>query len=166
MGNPVNILVGAGSVEVNDSDIGFTTGGVTLRLIRNMWHRPNVDGLGYSESVKLNETFMVATQLTEATINNLIRAWDLQVSDLQEAGYTSYRFGGHSDVSVHSVTFKGQAPGVNKKREVSFYKCSAIEFGELQHSKEQETVIPIVLQVFADTSKNSNYSMGFIRDET
>ena len=166
MGDTGNILIGAGTVSIAGVDVGFTSGGVRLRLLRDTWLRPSPSGLGYSEVVKLNESFMIVTQLSEATITNIKRAWDIQISDLQESGYSSFRFGGHSDVTVNTLTFYGKAPGSNKKREVGFYRCSAVEFGDLIMRRGQETVVPTTFQILADSTKDNRYSMGYIKDET
>ena len=166
MGTVTNILVGAGSLAVNGTDVGFTSGGVRLRKIEDGWLRPDFNRMGYSEKVKLNEAFIISVQLAEATQDNLKTAWDLQTSDLQASGVESYRFGGHSDVSTHALIFTGKAPGANKTRTITFFRCVSVEFGEIRKRKGVETLIPATFHILADSSKSAKYSMGEISDET
>lgn len=157
--------MGAGNLAVDFSDVGFTTGGVRLRVVKDLWMRPSMSGVGAEEAVLLDQRFMVSAYLAEPTADNLKIAWGMQVSDAVYGTGIKFYFGGKSDLTYHVVEFTGNAPN-GKDRTVHFYRACAVEFGELVYRKGREAVLPVNFEVLLDTSKNPGAQMGYLIDET
>jgi len=165
MGSADNILIGAGSVSIGGNDCGYTKG-VRLRPVRDTWFRPYMRGLGYSEAVKLSETFIISTFLVEATRANILAAWDLCISDVGGVGVNKFRFGGSDTVTSRELVFTGVAPGTNKTRTITFFKCVSAEFGQIAMQRGKETVVPATFECLIDTSRAAGAQLGEWQDET
>lgn len=165
MGTVGNIVLGSGSLSVDASDVGFTAGGVHLRVIKDQWMRPSMSGIGAEEAVLLDQRFMVSTYLAEPTAENLKIAWGMQVSDAVYGSGIKFYFGGKSDITYHELEFTGKAPN-DKDRLVHFYRACAIEFGELGYRKGREVILPVNFEVLLDVDRNPGAQVGYLIDET
>lgn len=186
MGNAQNILIGAGQLffgektEPNSafSDVGYTRDGVIMERA-GTFYDVNVDQEFSPVMTHMTtERFVIRTNLAEATLRNLKLAWGLSdtvttsdFSDVDGVNYTgqSLQFGGPSlydDLPEWSIIFQGKAPGTDKKRLARFHRCIAAEFGQVQHSKERETVIPASFICLADSTRATNKRVGMIFDQT
>ena len=166
MGSSVNVIVGKSNLSVDGSDVGFTQGGVRIRVVKDLWERPSLKGVGISAVVKLDERFIVSTYLAEPTLTNIINAWDLNTSDLSDGGVIKKGFGGGSDVTEHTLVFTGSAPGEGKTRKVGFYKVVSCDFGDILNSPSKPVIVPCSFEALLDENKGHGNMVGYIRDES
>lgn len=165
MGTVSNILVGPASLSVDSSDVGYTSGGVKFGPLKDIWMRPSLKGVGSKEAVLLDQKFIIATHLAEATFKNLKLAWGMDVSDASTTTENKCYFGGGSDISYHTVEMVGKAPGSGKSRTVHFYRVCSVEFGQMEFSRSRETLIPVTFEALLDENKNPTAQTGWIKDE-
>ena len=76
-----NILVGSGTLTLDGDALGFTRNGVTLNVDEESFMVRDIDQLvGPVTSVKTDETFTIATELVEATLENIKRGWGIDTT--------------------------------------------------------------------------------------
>jgi len=166
MGNPANIVKGPALLYIDGSDVGYTSGGVRLGVVKDLWSRPSMDGVGASEAVILDQKFLVSTHLAELTLTNLKRAWGMQTSDAVASDGTKFYFGGGSDITYHTLEVRGNAPGTNNARRVHLYRVFATQFGQLVEQRGKEVLAPVSFEALLDITKNPKAQLGYIYDET
>lgn len=186
MGNAANILIGTGTLYYGEkdaantgfSDVGYTRGGVNLERT-GTFHDVDVDQEFSPVLTFMSaERMVVRTNLAEATQENLKLAWGLSdaitSSDFSDVDGNSYsgnavQFGGPGlteDLPEYSIIFKGKAPGTDKVRLIRFHRCIAVDFGNIVHQKNAETVVPAAFLCLADSNRPNNKRVGVIYDES
>lgn len=149
-----DIFVGPVYVYVDNKNIGWTRGGVRLRVNKSLWGRPSLFGLGVSEIIKQSEDFYIQTVFVESTLANLRKAWGINEGESVGKIY----FGGSTTVPVHSLKFVAR----NRTLQVGFYKVVAVDFGELSYNSKSDAAIPVTFRALLDTSKTIGSQVGYM----
>ena len=164
MADKTNILVGAGTLKVDDADVGFTEDGVTVKYDRGYYDVEADQSLGILEKKKIRQRCTVVTNLLEATLENLKIVWDVENAVGSEGGKKTLSFGGDSAVTEHTLEFNGIAPGSSNTRKFYVWKAVSIEAGEHAYKKGEKTVIPVTFEAIMDLTKPVKTQYGYFED--
>jgi len=179
MNDTNNILIGAGTVLINDETLGWTRDGVSINHSA-IFNQVFVDQeLSPLKTTKVSERYTISTNLAEITLENIKKAWGMRqeivgvTSDFVDYGgqQTKNRlyFGGdpvNSDLEEYTLDFWGKAPGSNTNRRIHFYKAVSIDYGSMPTQKGGETVLPVTFEALADSSRIRGQQLGYLEDET
>lgn len=152
--NIFNLFVGSSDLYVDDVWVGWTRGGVRLRVNKSLWGRPSFSGLGVDEIVKQSEDFYISTLLVETSLTNLRQAWGIN----EAAVGFRVDFGGSTTIPVHTLRFVAK----DGFFESYFYKVVAVDFGEVTFSRTQDAAIPVTFRAILDTNKSVGAQIGYI----
>ena len=145
MGTSANILIGAASVSVGGSDVGFTMGGTTVRYEPEVRDIMADQALGVVRKVRTAERLYVVTTFLESTLANLRRAFMVPTANLAGSTLT---LGYHlaSFVDEVQIILTGTAPD-NGTRTFTFPKCVTLNSKEIALSREEETAFEVEFEV-------------------
>ncbi len=159
MASADNILIGPAELFVDGRNVGWTKGGLRMRISKSLWYRPSLQGLGEDEAVKESEQYIFSTILAENTVENIKLAWGMSESIVNSSPpLRQLNFGGSSTVPTHVVRFSAA------KRTVVFHKAVAMDFGETIYNKNVEALVPITFRALLDTTKDIGKMIGNFRD--
>ena len=158
-----NILIGAGTLVVDTNDVGYTRGGVTISKDGDFLD-VHPDQVTYSVlTQKTSESYQISTELLEITLANLKLAWGEAASVIGDSLVL-----GSSDVDVqeHVVVFNGRAPkgasGNYGDRTATFYRVVSMDYGDVAHTRDGESVIPVTFTALYDETAEA---IGKIEDD-
>ncbi len=157
MGTQTNIIVGAATLTVDGTDVGFTQGGVNFRK-QTEYLDVDADQLaGVARKEKTFERGFVTTTLAEATLTNLRKAMAEPAS--QEFNGSGLNVGLASPAVVeHTITVTGKSNSTTGVRTYSFWR--AILISELDHligARDAASVLPVEFEVLKDPTKNNTF---------
>lgn len=165
----INILVGAATIYVDDANLGWTSGGVTLEH-SSEFYNVEVDQDQYPvKSFRTKEGFKIKTNLSENTLENLKIAWGITsaIDTTTTAGKRRLVLGGSdAEATEHTLDVYGNAPGFpggTRQRKIHFYRVVSIEFGNLVIEKNKEQVIPVTFEALLDSTYDA---VGYVEDQT
>lgn len=161
-----NILIGAGTLTIDQVGLGYTRGGVSFGVDVDIHVVEDLDQVvGGVKARKVNEVYTISTELVELSIENIKTAWGIDSAiDLATQGHKKLPFGGSFNVPEHKLTFYGEAPN-GKKRTVTFHKVISVDYGEQSYVKDDESVIPVTFRALLDLSKEEGKQIGEFDDE-
>ncbi len=154
MADVLNLFAGPCTVYVDGVNVGWTRGGLRMRVNKSMWGRPSLSGLGVDEIIKQSEDYYVSTILVETTIANIRKAWGINES----AVGLKVNFGGSTTIPVHTLQFVSSGAFF----EAYFYRVVAVDFGEIALMKEKDASIPVTFRAILDTTKSVGAQIGYI----
>lgn len=131
MGTAANIVAGPATITFNSVDLGFTKGGVRLRMDREYIDVMADQVKGLVSKPKALERFYVATTLLEHTLGNLEAAWD------QPSG--SF---GSADENEHALIVVGKNPS-GAARTFTMPRAISHSGTEINYGREEETAMEI-----------------------
>jgi len=149
-----NLFVGDCTLYVDGANVGWTRGGIRMRVNKSVWARPSLYGLGADELVKQSEEFYVSTVLVEQTLTNLRKAWGINESPVGRR----IDFGGSTTVPVHTLRFVAKGSFF----EAYFYRVVAVDFGEITYGPKGDASIPATFRALLDTTKGVGAQVGYI----
>ncbi len=158
-----NILIGAGTLVVDDTDVGYTRGGITIAKDGEFLD-VHPDQVTYPIlTQKTSESYQVSTELLEVTLENLKLAW----GEAGEINGTTLSLGSSEvDVTEHKVVFNGRAPkgasGNYGDRTVTFHRVVTMDYGDVEHQRDGESVIPVTFTALYDEDEGE---IGEIEDD-
>ena len=164
-----NVLVGAATIYCDDTNMGWTSGGVTIEHTSEFYNVEVDQDQFPVKSFRTKESFKIKTNLVENTLENLKIAWGISTAlDLTTtAGYRRLVIGANSNESPeHTLDVYGNAPGIpggTRQRKCHFYRVVAIEFGSMVIEKNKEQVIPVTFEALLDSTYDS---IGYVEDQT
>ena len=155
MADVTNLFVGSATLYVDGVNVGWTRGGLRMRVNKSMWARPSLDGLGAESLVKQSEDYYLSTVLVETTMVNLRHAWGIN----EAAVGKRVNFGGSTTVPTHTLQFVVEGSFM----QAYFYKASTVDFGEIIYgSPRQDISIPVTFRLLLDTTKAVGAQIGYI----
>ncbi|HHW15436.1 MAG TPA: Ig-like domain-containing protein [Firmicutes bacterium] len=165
---PESILVGAatlkvgsyGCVEASMRDVGATDGGVEVSFATEKLEIEVDQAYGPVKTVKTKESMTVKASLAEATLENIALAFGYPSSAV--AGDV-FSFGGDNTIPEFQVIFYGTGPN-GKERKVTLWKCNITGNTSMAYKKGEKVLIPVEIQVLADTTKPDKQRFGKIED--
>jgi hypothetical protein len=155
-----DIFTGGADVYVDNQNIGWTRGGVRIRVNKSMWFRPSFSGLGADSVVKQSEEFYISTVLVESTIGNLRKAWGIYEGVAELSGSSDRQrldFGGSTGIWAHSLKFIARS----RTLAIGFYKVVAVDFGEITYGKNGDASIPVTFRALLDTTRAVGQQIGY-----
>jgi hypothetical protein len=155
------VFAGPAELYVDKVKVGWTSGGLKMRMNRSMWFRPSMSGVGHDAAVKQAEEFYISTSMVEATFENLRTAWGLSeaITNTNAASDNKVmHFGGSPTVPTHHIKFRS----IDRKLTVVFYKVVAADFGEIGHMRGSEILIPVTFKALLDTTKTIGAQIGYM----
>lgn len=162
--NSAQILQGAGQLTIDGYDVGGFQGGVRITwgqretFVESDWH------LGPVDSEVIAYDFQIATELEEATLENLAMAWGMSSSSvLSGASSKILTLAPESVMLEHQLVFEGMSATDRTKTRV-FTVDKAVRIGSSQTTLHRgvKTVIPCTFKALID----SNGDYGQIVDNT
>lgn len=167
--NKVNVLVGAATIFIDDNNLGWTSGGITIEH-SSEFYGVEVDQDQYIvKSFRTKEAFKIKTNLVENTLENLKIAWGIAstIDESTTPGSRRLVLGASADESPeHTLDIYGNAPGHpggTRQRKVHFYRVVSVEFGSLVIEKNKEQVIPVTFEALLATPEDA---VGYVEDQT
>lgn len=141
-----NIIVGAGTLSVDGTDVGGTRDGVQMAREAEYLDVTADQHKAVLKKYITAERRFLRTSLLEATLDNLKLAWGGTVED------NTLKLSLNDELEEHELEFTGPGPNGKTRK----YKHSrAVQIGNAEHSytKNGETVIPVEFEILADLSK-------------
>jgi hypothetical protein len=164
-----NVLVGPATIFCDETNMGWTSGGVTIEH-SSEFYNVEVDQAQFPvKSFRTKESFKIKTNLVENTLENIKIAWGIDAAiDLTTTpGYRRLVIGGSaSEAPEHTLDVYGNAPGIpggTRQRRLHFYRVVSIEFGSLVVEKNKEQVIPVTFEALLDSTYDA---IGYVEDQT
>jgi hypothetical protein len=168
--NKANILIGTATIFVDDSVLGWTSGGITIEHAAEFFDVEVDQEPNPVKSFRTKEVFRIRTNLAESTLENLKIAWGISAS-IDASTYAGYRqlgFGGsNQELTEHTLDIYGTAPGSpSRQRQFHFYRVVSVEYGPISIEKNKEQVISVTFLALADSSQTDGQQIGYIKDQT
>lgn len=166
--NAQNVLVGLGTIKVDGTSIGYTSGGVTLTATANRVDKEVDQSYAPIGILKVSESFGVKTNLAETTLENLKLVWEQTATITTVIGPPDTRtlkWGMNSSVIEHTLQFKGKSPQ-GYDRTFDLFKAVVFEAGDIDHKKDGITQIPVTFRILPDITKPAGEEYGTIEDVT
>ena len=160
MANSANIIIGPATIYLNNTDIGFTMGGVTISNTREYVDVKADQAVGTVKKGRSDETMKVSFTLLEITLTSLRIAWDQPASNVNG----SYYYLGYEDsctIATHSLKLVGKSPGCGV-RVFNFYECIQIGDAEYSMSRENPTGLEVEFEVLKSSSNGNKF--GWVLD--
>lgn len=158
-----NVIIGVGVLKVDGSSLGYTSDGVTLTKNADRMDKEVDQSYAPIGIHKIRESFELSTNLAEATLANLKIVWEQTESVVESSPTRTLSWGMNQNVVEHTLEFRGKSPE-GFDRTFSVYKAVIWEVGEMPHSKDALTVIPVTFRVLPDITKGSGKEYGTIVD--
>lgn len=157
--NANNIVVGTGNISIDSVDVGFTTGGVTMRYDLTTIEIEGDQALGIVARRKSNERLFISFNALEITLENLRKVMALPAAKLDGSclylGYNSTC----TDDSQAALEIVGEGPNCCN-RTWTFPTAVISEGFELQLQKEA----PAQMSVNYEVLKDGNGQFGYVCD--
>jgi hypothetical protein len=153
---PKNILVGAASLLMGPkggsvTDVGYTRDGVTIAKAGDFLDVQPDQSAQPVLTMKTGETYTITTNLLEGSLDSLKLAWGEKsaiVSNKLSLGVEA------KELEEYKLEFYGICPknvdGVYGERKITFHRCVVRDYGEVAHTRDAETVIPITISALYD----------------
>jgi len=159
-----NVIIGIGRLSVDAASVGYTQGGVTLTATSDRMDKEVDQSYAPIGIHKIRETYQIKTNLAEATLANLKTVWEQTEAVVDTLSTRTLSWGMNPDVIEHTLEFKGKSPE-GYDRTYTVYKAVVWEVGEIVHTKDALTVIPVTFRILPDTSKAAGKEYGYIVDK-
>jgi len=148
-----NIVIGAAQVLVDAVDVGYTTGGATVRYEQEQVEVMADQAVGVVRKARSSERMFVTTTLLEVTLEQLRQAFMLPEASL--VGGTTLTLGYNDSCWVDEVaiTLIGSSPGCGT-RTWTLPRC--VTFGEREYNmqREEATAFEVEFEILKDSSGN------------
>lgn len=157
-GNADNIIIGAATVSVGGSDVGYTKGGTSVRYEQEQVDVMADQAVGVVRKARSLERMYVTTTMLEVTLAQLRRAFMLPTASLTGSTLTL----GYNDscwVDEVTIVLVGKSPSCGT-RTWTFANC--VTFGEREYNmqREEETAFEVEFEIL----KNSSGNFGTVVD--
>jgi hypothetical protein len=149
-----NILQGAGKIEIDGIQIGSFQGGLAVNKTQSEKWVESDYGLGTIDGEIDKVSVELATELEEATLENLAMAWGHNSSSAVSATSSKvFDFNPAKTMIEHSITFRGQS-ATNKllDRVFTATRCVAIGASSVKLQRGVKTVVPVTLRLLQASS--------------
>lgn len=112
---------------------------------------------------KSNEDITLKTNLSEATLKNIARAWGYPDSAVTPPDSFFFGSPGNTTPNYRQIVMVGVGPS-SKTRTVTLYKATIAQSGAMSHKKDGTTLIPIEITAYNDDNAAAGYKKGKIVD--
>jgi len=142
MGTSTNIIIGAATVTVNGSDVGYTMGGTTIRYepeVRDIFADQE---LGVVRKSRTAERMYVVTTLLEITLSQLRMAFMIPHAQLSGSTHLTLGYSDACWVEESLLVLSGKSPGCGT-RTFTFNKVTTLNSKEYNMTREEETAFEV-----------------------
>jgi hypothetical protein len=156
--NSNNIIIGAASITVDGTDLGFTKGGTSVRYEQEQIDIIADQAVGVVRKARSLERMYVKTTMLEMTLSNLRKAFMLPAASL--VGNTlTLGYNNSCWVDEVVIVLVGSSPSCGT-RTFTFSKC--VTFGEREYmmTRDAETAFEVEFECL----KDSNGHFGTVVD--
>lgn len=148
-----NIVHGPAAVLVDGVNVGYTTGGVTLRYAKELLRVPADQASGDVVIKVTKESMFVTTTLLESTVANIAMAMGCSASTASSADFGS----GSPTLTEHTVSIVGVGPN-DCVRTFTFYRAMQVEDVEVAiGSREAVNEINFALELLKDPTHDNKF---------
>jgi hypothetical protein len=153
-----NILIGAATVYISGTDVGYTKGGVKIIFNPTYVDVKADQAVGTIKKARADETIRVMVPMLEPTLNRVRIAFDQPASNLSGStlllGYNNSCL-----VNQHQLILTGVGPSCTPRMWV-FQRCVSIGNVEYTMQRDQETVLNVEFECL----KLSSGQFGYVND--
>lgn len=159
-----NIIIGAcSSFKVDSTDVGATSGGVTVTKKRTFTDLSVDQVPGIVKKKVKEETYTVKTTISEATLANLQIAWGLSAAPVTSTTPASetLNIGLETDPEEHVLEFVGPCPkGSYTSRTVTFHRAISMGIAKPDVAKDKETLFDVEFECLPDLTQTAGSEYG------
>jgi len=153
MADANNILMGAASIELNGTDIGFTQGGTTVRsAIESVEVPADQQAAIVRKGVSMRRMY-VTFGVLEISLDFMAVAYSLPSSQVVGGTQLTLGYADSCWVPSHSLTLVGPAPGCGT-RTWTFPNCNVLTDTEYAMTRENASVLETEFEVISDANGN------------
>lgn len=149
MPDNTNVLLGKAHICLDGSDLGYTTGGTTVRRDQEIVDVMADQVSGPVRKFRSSERFFITTSLLEATLENLRIAYGYPSSNLQNQcltlGYQNPCF-----MLEHELVLKGAGPGCGCRTWVFDRVTSIVSSVEYSMSRDTQVQLAVEWEALID----------------
>jgi len=153
MGSANNIIIGAASVSVNGSDVGYTMGGTTVRYEPEVRDIMADQALGVVRKSRTSERMYVTTTILEITLAQLRLAFMIPSAQLSGSTYLTLGYSDACWVEESELILTGKSPGCGT-RTFTFAKVTTLNSKEYNMTREEETAFEVEFECLKNPSGN------------
>lgn len=162
--NTDEVLIGQGKLYVDDVDLGYTEGGFLLQHTTDKVEVEVDQSYSPIKIHKTKETFSLKTNLAQASIANLKIVWEQTENVVTTASKRSLSWGMNQSIVEHKLKFEGVSPE-GFKRTYTVHRAVVWETGDVNHSKNAASLIPVTFRILPDATQGAGKEYGDISDE-
>jgi len=152
MGNANNIIIGAASVSIGGTDVGFTTGGASWRYEPTFIDVEADQAVGVVRKGRSLERMFVTTTLLEVTLEQ-IRLATMQPQGNLSGQTLTLGYNNSCWTDEVAIVLTGVGPNCGT-RVFTFTKCVAMGNREYNMSREEPVQFEVEFEVLKDSSGN------------
>jgi len=156
--NANNIIVGAASITIDGSNVGYTKGGCTVRYEPEYVDVTADQAIGVVQKRRQNERMYVVMTMLEVTLARIRQAFNQPAGNLTGSTLT-LGYNNSCVVNEHALVLTGVGPSCGT-RTFTFGRCIAMGNREYKMSREEEVAFEVEFEVL----KNTNGNFGTIVD--
>lgn len=154
-----NIIIGAATVSVNGSDVGYTLGGTTIRYEPEVRDIMADQALGVVRKSRTSERMYVTTTLLEITLAQLRLAFMIPNANLTGSTHLVLGYSDACWVEESELILVGKSPGCGT-RTFTFTKVTTLNSKEYNMTREEETAFEVEFECL----KATDGSFGKVED--
>lgn len=165
-----NIIIGAcTSFKVDGTDLGATSGGVTVEK-KQTFTDLQVDQItGITKKAIKEETYTITTQLAEATLANLQIAFGASKAPVVSTtpANTTLNLGLESGSVEHALEFVGPCPPGTagyKTRTFTLHRAVNVTATKIDLARDKETLFAVSFECLPDLTQPSGSEYGTVVD--
>lgn len=160
MSDQNNILVGAASLKINGTDVGFTQGGVSLRKTKEFVDVDADQLAGVARKVCTFERMFLSTVMLEATRQNMQRVMNEPDSNINGSQLS---FGaGDPNALEYQLTAIGDAPNGGTRTYTFWRAISVDDTDHMIGSRDTASTVPVGFELLKDPAHANQF--GFFVD--
>lgn len=146
-----NIIVGVGTLSVDEHDVGLTQDGVQMARETEYLDITSDQHTATLKKYLTSERRYIRTSLLEATLANLQLVWGGELDDGGGTGDITLSMSSQSGAATeHKITFVGPAPDGYTQRMYTHNRAVQIGTGEHSYTKDGAVTIPVEFEILAD----------------
>jgi len=161
-----NILVGAATLKLDETDVGAISGGLTVSKATDVYEVEVDNVKAPVKHIPTKEIMKVKTSVAEATLANLRLIWNIPASKLTQPGGTIdnlLKVGISTGIVEHTLTVTGVAPN-GLTRVYRCFRAISVRASEHGYMRNKETLFPIEIDILPDLTQAAGEEFGTITD--
>lgn len=158
-GDATKIIVGAATVSVGGTDVGYTKGGVTVRYEPEFIEVIADQAVGVVKKARSLERMYVTTTLLQVSLDEVRKSFMLPSAQLTSGSTLTLGYNNACWVEEVAIVIVGKGPNCGT-RTFNFTKCITFGTREYAMTREEEVAFEVEFEVL----KNPDGNFGTIID--